>query len=73
MVSYWVLYRTEARSPRRVLTHGGRKRAFHGRIRHAVGVQEVGARKDRREPQPLARRVWFKFGRTSAAYTAVHD
>jgi hypothetical protein len=50
--SYTVLKRVV---PGACSRNGGRKRAFHGRIRHAVGVQEVGARKDQREPQPLAR------------------
>ena len=36
--------------------NGGRKKASQSRIRHAVRVQEVGAREDQREPQPLARR-----------------
>ena len=50
---YWV---PEAVLPGACSGNGGRKKAFQSRIRHAVRVQEVGAREDQREPQPLARR-----------------
>ena len=55
----WLLYRTEARSPGACSRNGGRKKASQSRIRHAVGVQEVGAREDQREPQPVEAAVAY--------------
>ena len=53
---YWV---PEAVLPGACSGNGGRKKAFQSRIRHAVRVQEVGAREDQREPQPVEAAVAY--------------
>ena len=58
MVSRYLTGSLKQCSPARAHAMAGKK-ASQSRIRHAVRVQEVGAREDQREPQPVEAAVAY--------------